>query len=68
MAKVVVFMKGDKKGQVWEGDYNVALTPGNALIVNEETKLSGPEIRCIYNESTWKQVVLDDKADRNISE
>lgn len=65
MAKVVVFMKGDKKGQVWEGDYNVALTPGNALIVNEEGALSGPQIRCIYNESTWKQVVLDGKTDRD---
>ena len=59
MAKVVVFMKGDKKGQVWEGDYNVALAPGNALIIQEESHLSGPQIRCIYNESTWKQVVLD---------
>jgi len=66
MAKVVVFMKGDKKGQVWEGDYNVALSPGNALIVQEGTKLSGPQIRCIYNESTWKQVVLDDKENRDI--
>ena len=65
MAKVVVFMKGDKKGQVWEGDYDVALSPGNSLIVSENMKLSDAKIRCIYNESTWKQVVLDDKEDRN---
>ena len=59
MGKIVVFMKGDKKGQVWEGDYNVALTPGNALLINQENKLSGPTTKCIYNESTWKQVIVD---------
>jgi hypothetical protein len=66
MDKVVVFMKGSKKGQVWEGDYDVALSPGNSLIISENGKLSGPAIKCIYNESTWQQVVMDDgKEDRD---
>jgi hypothetical protein len=65
MGKVIVFQKGEKKGQVWEGDYDVALSPGNALIIQELGKLSGPTIRCIYNDTAWKQVVLDDKDNTN---
>lgn len=65
MSKVIVFLNDDENGQVWEGDYDVALSPGNSLIVTENTKLSGPKIRCLYNEATWKQAVINDKADRD---
>ena len=76
-SRVIVFQKGEKKGQVWEGDfsnalllgvlvdYDVSLSPGNALVVSENGKLSGPQIRCIYNESAWKQVVLDDGQEKH---
>lgn len=67
MAKVVVFQKGSKRGHVWEGDYEAGVTPSNALLITQlvpdlANKNGGkptPVIRSIYNESAWKQVVID---------
>lgn len=70
MGKIVVFQKGSKRGHVWDGDYEAGVTPSNALLIQEvvpdiANKNGGKPtlaIRSIYNESAWKQVVIDGDA------
>ena len=69
--KVIVFQKGDKKGHVYEGSYDAGITGHNGLVITELVPDVGnknggnpvPVVRSIYNESAWKQVVIDAKGD-----
>ena len=64
MGKVVVMLTDSEDGHVYEGDYDAAITPGNALIVSENvpdvtgkgTTTYVPKIRSIYNPTKWEQV------------
>jgi len=66
MSKVIVLLKDDDDGHVYEGDYDAQLTPNNALLIVENVVQSGegfekeevttPVVRSIYNAHRWDQV------------
>lgn len=67
-SKVIVLIKGSKRGHVFEGDFDAGVTPANALVVSElvpdvANKNKGnpiPQVRTIYNSRHWQQVILND--------
>lgn len=69
--RIVVFLKGSKRAHEYTGSMDAALTPANALIINEMIPDIGnrnggkpiPKIRSIYNSRHWTQVILDGEQD-----